>query len=287
MFEFSKTVLSKAGGTISTSVYLNHQHLNHGGQQAGVAGPHRNLHLCSFLISLYALGLYNCVQPTWLMRTYSSTVTWVNSQAADIGYAAICILIECWHGRLTPSECVTLADRVSRGRDNMTVKAAAELALSGLGFANYMKLTEIQRALIQCKEQSNEMLEKACVVVESCVKRESGGGGASGLFEILFTLARRWEELFIEDLNFFNARSQTVAASVDHTGIHQLGEAQASSSETLVSNQNALLPAASFDLNKFQQQQHSLTNSFFHPAMNFNQAQNINSTAFSPFQGKS
>ncbi len=172
----------------------------------------------------------------------------------------------------------------------MTVKAAAELALSGLGFANYMKLTEIQRALIQCKEQSNEMLEKACVVVESCVKRESGGG-ASGLFEILFTLARRWEELFVEDLNLFNARSQAVVASVEQPGMNQLGEAQASSSEPLASNQNAMLPAVSFDLNKFQQHQqqqqhHGLANSFFHPSLNFNQPQNIN-TAFSPFQGKS
>ena len=86
LFEFSKTVLSKAGGTISSSVYLNH--MNH--QQTG---PHRNLHICSFLISLYALGLNNMCAPTWLMRTYSSFVTWVSSQAADIGYAAICILI--------------------------------------------------------------------------------------------------------------------------------------------------------------------------------------------------
>jgi hypothetical protein len=188
MFEFSKTVLSKAGGSISSSVFLNQQNNQPGG------GPHRNLHICSFLISLYALGLHNCVQPTWLTRTYSSHVTWINSQAADIGYAAICILIECWQGRLTPSECVALADRVSRGRDNMAIKAAAELALSGLKFANFMNLTEIQRALIQCKEQSNEMLQRACVIVENSVR----DANSTNLLEILFTVAKRWDELFTE-----------------------------------------------------------------------------------------
>ena len=192
MFEFSKSVLSKAGGTITTSVFLNHP-----SHQGGAGGPHRNLHICSFLISLYALGLHNCVQPTWLMRTYSSHVTWVNSQAVDIGYAAICILIECWQERLTPSECVSLADRVSRGRDNMTVKAAAELALAGLKHANQMNLTEIQRALMQCKEQSNDMLQRACVIVEGSVR----DANSSNLLEILFTIAKRWDELHGESLN--------------------------------------------------------------------------------------
>jgi hypothetical protein len=182
MFEFSKSVLSKAGGSACTSVFLNHQ--NH--QQGG--GPHRNLHICSFLISLYALGLHNCVQPSWLSRTYSSHVTWVNSQAVDIGFPAICILIECWQGLLTPSECVSLADRVSRGRDNMAVKAAAELAFSALRYAHLMNLTEIQRALIQCKEQSSEMLQRANVIVEHAVKDASG----SNLLEILFTVAKKW-----------------------------------------------------------------------------------------------
>ena len=199
MFEFSKTVLSKAGGTVSTSVFLNHQ--------AHPPGhPHRNLHICSFLISLYALGLQNCVQPTWLSRTYSSHVTWVNSHAVDLGFSAICILIECWQGRLTPSECVALADRVSRGRDNMAVKAAAELALSSLRFAQMMSLTEIQRALIQSKEQSNEMLQRACVTVEHAVKDANN----SNLVEILFTVAKRWNDLFVESMQ----QQQPTLASV-------------------------------------------------------------------------
>ena len=207
MFEFSKTVLSKAGGSVSTSVFLNHAvSQQQGGTAAG--GPHRNLHICSFLISLYALGLHNCVQPSWLSRTYSSHVTWVNSQAVDIGFPAICILIESWHGLLTPSECVSLADRVSRGRDNMAVKAAAELAFSALRYAHLMSLTEIQRALAQCKEQSSDMLQRACTVVEHAVKDASG----SNLLEILFTVAKRWDELFVEHLKL-NASGASGSAS--------------------------------------------------------------------------
>ena len=82
----------------------------------------------------------------------------------------------------------------------MTVKAAAELTLSGLKYANYMKVTEIQRALIQCKEQSNEMLERACIVVENSVRNDN----SSNLLEILFTVAKRLEELFLEELNMHN-----------------------------------------------------------------------------------
>lgn len=71
MFELAKTVLMKAGGNSSTSLFTqpsnsNNQH-----------GPHRNLHLCAFQIGLYALGLSNCVAPNWLSRTYSSHVSWI------------------------------------------------------------------------------------------------------------------------------------------------------------------------------------------------------------------
>ncbi|RNA04312.1 zinc finger SWIM domain-containing 8 [Brachionus plicatilis] len=189
MYEFSKTVLAKAGGSVSTSVFLNHSNHQAGNQ------VHRNLHICSFLVSLYALGLHNCVQPSWLSRTYSSQVTWVNSQAVEIGFPAICILIECWQAHLTPSECVCLADRVSRVRDQMAVKAAAELALSSLRFAHLMNLTEIQRALLQCKEQNKEMLQRACVVCENAVK----DANSTSLLEILFSIARKWDELYLEE----------------------------------------------------------------------------------------
>ncbi|MEQ2207932.1 hypothetical protein XENOCAPTIV_021331, partial [Xenoophorus captivus] len=70
-FELAKTVLIKAGGNSSTSIFT--QPSASGGHQ----GPHRNLHLCAFEIGLYALGLHNFVSPNWLSRTYSSHVSWI------------------------------------------------------------------------------------------------------------------------------------------------------------------------------------------------------------------
>lgn len=71
MFELAKTVLNKAGGTSSTSLFT----------QASTSqnhhGPHRALHMCAFQLGLYALGLHNCVSPNWLSRTYSSHVSWI------------------------------------------------------------------------------------------------------------------------------------------------------------------------------------------------------------------
>ena len=74
MWELAKTILNKAGGTSSTSQFIqpsnNNQH----------TGPHRNLQLCAFQIGLYALGLQNCVAPNWLSRTYSSHVSWITGE---------------------------------------------------------------------------------------------------------------------------------------------------------------------------------------------------------------
>lgn len=70
-FELAKTVLIKAGGNSSTSIFT------HPSSSGGHQGPHRNLHLCAFEIGLYALGLHNFVSPNWLSRTYSSHVSWI------------------------------------------------------------------------------------------------------------------------------------------------------------------------------------------------------------------
>ena len=71
MFELAKTVLTKAGGTSSTSLFTQPA------TSSNHSGPHRHLHLCAFQIGLYALGLHNCVSPNWLSRTYSSHVSWI------------------------------------------------------------------------------------------------------------------------------------------------------------------------------------------------------------------
>ena len=68
MFELAKTVLNKAGGNSSTSLFT---------QASTSQNHHRALHMCAFQIGLYALGLHNCVSPNWLSRTYSSHVSWI------------------------------------------------------------------------------------------------------------------------------------------------------------------------------------------------------------------
>lgn len=189
MFELAKTVLIKAGGSSSTSLFTQPSNSNQH------TGPHRNLQLCAFQIGLYALGLNNCVSPNWLSRTYSSHVSWITGQAMEIGSAAVNILIDTWEGHLTPPEVASLADRASRGRDSNMVKAAAELALSCLPLSQALNPSEVQRALFQAKEQSREMLEKACLAVESAAK----GGGVYP--EVLFHVSRRWHELSEEAAN--------------------------------------------------------------------------------------
>ncbi|XP_050394140.1 zinc finger SWIM domain-containing protein 8 [Patella vulgata] len=205
MFELAKTVLTKAGGNSSTSLFTQPT------SNSNPPGPHRNLHICAFQIGLYALGLSNCVSPNWLSRTYSSHVSWITGQAMDIGSVAIRILIDTWEGHLTPPEVASLADRASRGRDPNMVKAAAELALSCLPHAHALNPTEVSRALFQCKEQSREMLERACLAVETAAK----GGGVFP--EVLFDVAKHWYKV-----------SEDVAQSTDvsETNNHLLQQAE-------------------------------------------------------------
>lgn len=187
MFELAKTVLTKAGGNSSTAVLFTQPSASQNHR-----GPHRALHMCAFQIGLYALGLHNAVSPNWLSRTYSSHVSWITGQAMEIGSSALMFLMDTWEGHLTPPEVASLADKASRGRDPAMVRAAAQLALSCLPHAHALNPNEIQRALLQCKEQSAAVLEQACLAVESAAK----GGGVYP--EVLFDVARRWFELYEE-----------------------------------------------------------------------------------------
>ncbi|CAH2254504.1 jg25683 [Pararge aegeria aegeria] len=185
MFELAKSVLFKAGGSSSTSLFT----------QTSCArehhGPHRGLHMAAFQLGVYALGLHNCVSANWLSRTYSSHVSWITGQAMDIGAPAILFLIDAWEGHLTPPEAAGIADKASSGCDVHMVRAAAELALSVLPHAHALNYNEIQRAVLQCKEQSDSMLERACLTVEAAAK----GGGVYP--EVLYTVARYWHELYL------------------------------------------------------------------------------------------
>lgn len=188
MFELAKNVLAKGGGTSSTSLFTQANATNNSHD------PHRALHMCAFQIGLYALGLHNCVSPNWLSRTYSSHVSWIMGQAMEIGAPAISFLIDTWEGHLTPPETAGMADRASsRGWDGNMVYPAAELALSVLPHAAALNPNEIQRAILQCKEQKDQMLERACLTVEKAAK----GGGVYP--EVLFQVAKYWYELYLRN----------------------------------------------------------------------------------------
>ncbi len=184
MFELAKTVLTKAGGTSTSSLFTQPT------SNQNPRGPQRALHMCAFQIGLYALGLHNRVSSNWISRTYSSHVSWITSQAMDIGATAIRFLINTWTDHLTPSEVASIADGASRGRDPAMVGAAAELALSCLNQAHALNPNDIARAIMQCKEHSDMMLEKACLAVEEAAR----GGGVYP--EVMFSVAKHWYELW-------------------------------------------------------------------------------------------
>ena len=180
MFELAKTVLNKAGGNNSTSVFTQST------SSETHSGPHRVLQLCAFEIGLFALGLHNRTSPNWLSRTYSSHVSWISGQAMEIGHQAITILLERWEGNLTPSEVASIADRASKSNDRAMVRAAAELGLSCLHMATTLNPVEIQRVLSQCRDEDSQLLDQACQAVESAAR----GGGVYP--EVLFDVAKHW-----------------------------------------------------------------------------------------------
>ncbi|CAK5064748.1 unnamed protein product [Meloidogyne enterolobii] len=180
MFEFAKALLLEAGGNQSSPMFNPVQAMAAaalgaaaflGGAGAPQIGPHRNLHICSLLIALYALGLNNECSPSWNTRTYSTHVSWIQAQALDIGRQALEIIRRTWHKHLTPTEVASLADKASQSSDLSVVEEAAQLALSVLPEANSLLPAESLKALNQCKERSPRMLEDACLAVEKSTQR--------------------------------------------------------------------------------------------------------------------
>ena len=69
MFELAKTVLTKAGGNSSTSLFTQPTNNNN------PVGSHRALHLCAFQIGLYALGSFKIPVAAFLATTSLTRVT--------------------------------------------------------------------------------------------------------------------------------------------------------------------------------------------------------------------
>ncbi|VDM92573.1 unnamed protein product, partial [Litomosoides sigmodontis] len=81
MMELAKRLLLEAGGSQSTVIFNASQGSQNNPQRSG---PHRQLHICSFLIGLYALGLNNLLSASWQTRTYSTNVSWIHGHAIEI-----------------------------------------------------------------------------------------------------------------------------------------------------------------------------------------------------------
>ncbi|VDK62505.1 unnamed protein product [Onchocerca ochengi] len=214
MMELAKRLLLEAGGSQNTVIFNASQGSQNNPQRSG---PHRQLHICSFLIGLYALGLNNLLSASWQTRTYSTNVSWIHGQAIEIGCAAIKIVERVWEAHLTPTEVAALADKASQSRDPCMVEAAAKLALSVLPKAYALTAAESQKALHQCKEQSSEMLEKACRAVEQAAEKD-------GVYpEVLFKVARHWFDLFMDSESGNNPQTSFQNTIPPHsTGIPQL-----------------------------------------------------------------
>ena len=147
---------------------------------------------CFIFLGLFALHIHNCSSPNWFSRTYSSYVSWIENQAVEIGSSALRILNEKWEDILTPSECVQIASRASRSGDSLLKRTAAELALTCLPQSQSLNSRDITQTITMCREQSEEMLERACSSVESAARH----GGIQP--ELLFRIAREWHYLHEE-----------------------------------------------------------------------------------------
>ena len=188
----ARSILNAAGGgTFQIGIFQSNA-------TASVPATHKNLHLAAFEVGLYALGLHNCVSGTWLSRTYSMFGSWVTGQAMEptLGSIALDVLVTSWEGHLTCSETVSLALKASKARyerHKEMQRAAAELALSCLHHCSSLHPNDIHNALIQCRQYSLPMLEKACSAVEISAL-ETGRDGP--IPEALFATSKQWEWLY-------------------------------------------------------------------------------------------
>lgn len=78
-------------GGPQTSNIFNADHLNNVNNVSD-----RQLQMCGFIISLYALGINNKISDSWPTRTYSMIVSWIDSHIVDLGPEAFQIVLDTW-----------------------------------------------------------------------------------------------------------------------------------------------------------------------------------------------
>ncbi|XGW26677.1 hypothetical protein V3C99_007353 [Haemonchus contortus] len=236
MHELAKRVLTEAGGSQSSVVFAPI------GQSP--LASNRKLHMCAFLIGMYAIGLHNQVCTSWRSRTYSTHVSWINLQASELGLMAIEVVRETWPTHLTPSEAAGLADKAGQSRDPAVVEEAARLALSVLPYAYTLSAAETQRALLQCREQGAALLESACRAIEEAANQEIV------FADVLFRVARYWHDLHYE---------------LDHPTVHQQQHQNQPGSQAVQFNSNNQHQQY-FNIPSTHAQQHQYYYQHIHPS---------------------
>ncbi|KRZ17819.1 Zinc finger SWIM domain-containing protein 8 [Trichinella zimbabwensis] len=209
MMELAKRILTEAGGTHSSAIFITPTTT----VQALPNVVCRPLQLFAFQVGLHAIGLHNKISPNWYTRTYSSCVSWISSQVTEIGPPAIDYLFNSWQNHLTASEVASIADKASQTHDQNMVNLAALLALEALNYAHRLSPAEIQRALSQCREQGQNMLERACLVIEQVA-------AVSDIYpDVVFQVAQIWYEMYTKALDREKANSSAEeAAHADVSG---------------------------------------------------------------------
>jgi len=146
MFELAKSVLMLYNTTMTT---------------------YERLPLAALEIGLFALNIHNYCSPNWYSRTYSTYVSWIENLCVDVGVNALRMLNEQWEDTLTPTEAVQMALRASRPGDSSVKRTSAELVLSCLIYSQSLTSADITAGINLCREQDDEMLERACSAVEN------------------------------------------------------------------------------------------------------------------------
>lgn len=126
----------------------------------------RQLQMCGFIISLYALGINNKVSESWITRTYCTIVSWIDAHIAELGPEAFQIVLETWETHFTPSEFLSLIEKACLSPDDRLLMMTPDLALSVLRKANALSPLECYKALNICRESGMQHWEKACLLIE-------------------------------------------------------------------------------------------------------------------------
>ena len=186
--DLANEIHQEAGGNNNNIIFNN----NNFGNMNALTRIHRNLHMCSFLIGMYAVGIHNLTVRNWSSRSiFGFNVGWLHTQALDIGKTALEHVRRTWPRHFTAAEVASLADKASHRPDQEIIHQGALLAVSALYKAHLLPPNDVNHRLRQCREFSLEVTEEACIVLEKIANKHSGFSS-----QALFQVARYWHEFY-------------------------------------------------------------------------------------------